>query len=56
MREYNQKIIKFDHGKNFESKDFYVSKSNEHIFNTLNNKHANYLFIYNTTKVSVSMT
>ena len=36
MKEYNQKIIKFDYEKNFEAKDFYVSKSNEHIFNLLN--------------------
>ena len=37
MKEYDQKIIKFDYEKNFEGKDFYVSKSNEHIFNLLNN-------------------
>ena len=37
MKEYEQEIIKFDYDKNFESKDFYVSKSNEHIFNLLNN-------------------
>ena len=37
MKEYKQEIIKFDYDKNFESKDFYVSKSNEHIFNLLNN-------------------
>ena len=37
MKEYNQEIIKFDYEKNFERKDFYVSKSNEHIFNLLNN-------------------
>ncbi len=37
MKEYNQEIIKFDYEKSFESKDFYVSKSNEHIFNLLNN-------------------
>ena len=37
MKEYNQEIIKFDYEKNFERKDFYISKSNEHIFNLLNN-------------------
>ena len=33
MRELNQQIIKFDYEKNFKYEDFYVSKSNEHIFN-----------------------
>ena len=37
MKENNQKIIKFDYEKNFEDKDFYISKSNEHIINLLNN-------------------
>ena len=37
MKEYNQEIIKFDYEKNFEDKDFYISKSNEHIINLLNN-------------------
>ena len=37
MRDLNQQIIKFDHEKNFEYEDFYVSKSNEHIFNFLDN-------------------
>ena len=37
MKEYNQEIIKFDYEKNFEDKDFYVSKSNEHIISLLNN-------------------
>jgi chromosomal replication initiation ATPase DnaA len=36
MRELNQQIIKFDYEKNFKNEDFYVSKSNEHIFNLLN--------------------
>ena len=35
MKELNQEIIKFEYDKNFENKDFYVSKSNEHIFNLL---------------------
>jgi len=35
MRDHNQKIIKFDYEKNFKDDDFYVSKSNEHIFNLL---------------------
>ena len=33
MRDSDQQIIKFDHEKNFRYEDFYVSKSNEHIFN-----------------------
>ena len=37
MRELNQKIIKFDYENNFKNEDFYVSKSNQHIFNLLNN-------------------
>ena len=37
MKEYNQVIIKFDYEKKFEDKDFYVSKSNEHILSLLNN-------------------
>ncbi len=37
MRDLNQQIIKFDHEKNFGYEDFYVSKSNEHIFNFLHN-------------------
>ena len=37
MRDLNQQIIKFDHEKNFRYDDFYVSKSNEYIFNFLNN-------------------
>ena len=37
MKENNQEIIKFDYEKNFEDKDFYISKSNEHIINLLNN-------------------
>ena len=37
MRELSQKIIKFDHEKNYKFEDFYVSKSNKHIFDLLNN-------------------
>ncbi len=37
MKDLNQEIIKFDYGKNFRYEDFYLSKSNEHIFNLLNN-------------------
>ena len=37
MRELNQEILKFDHEKNFKYEDFYVSKSNEHILNFINN-------------------
>jgi len=36
MRNLNQLIIKFDFDQNFKDDDFYVSKSNEHIFKLLN--------------------
>ena len=34
--DLNQLIIKFDYEKNFKDDDFYVSKSNKHIFDLLN--------------------
>ena len=36
MKELSQEIIKLEYDKNLQDKDFYVSKSNEHIFNLLN--------------------
>ncbi len=36
MNDLKQEIIKFNYEKNFKSDDFYVSKSNEHIFHLLN--------------------
>ena len=36
MTNLNQLIIKFDYEQNFKDDDFYVSKSNEHIFKLLN--------------------
>ena len=36
MRDLNQLIIKFDYEQNFHDDDFYVSKSNEHVFSFLN--------------------
>ena len=36
MRDLNQQIIKFDYEKNFKKEDFYLSKSNKHIFDLLN--------------------
>ena len=36
MRNLNQLIIKFDYDQNFKDDDFYVSKSNKHIFSLLN--------------------
>ncbi len=36
MRDLNQQIIKFNHEQNFKDDDFYVSKSNKHIFSLLN--------------------
>ena len=35
VRDNNQKIIKFHYEKNFKDDDFYVSKSNQHIFDLL---------------------
>ena len=36
MNDLKQEIIKFGHDKNFEYDDFFLSKSNQHIFNFLN--------------------
>ena len=36
MRDSDQTIIKFDYDKNFINDDFYLSKSNKHVFNFLN--------------------
>ena len=36
MRELDQEILKFNHDQNFKYEDFYVSKSNEHVFNFIN--------------------
>ena len=36
MSDLNQQILKFDYDQNFKDDDFYVSKSNQHIFNFLN--------------------
>ena len=35
MKDLNQEIIKFDYGQNFTDDDFYISKSNRHIFDLL---------------------
>ena len=35
MKNLNQTIIKFDYEKNFKNEDFYLSKSNRHVFNFL---------------------
>ena len=37
MKDLNQEIIKFNYDHNFKNEDFFVSKSNEHIFKLLNN-------------------
>tara|TARA_A100001015_G_scaffold308563_1_gene406397 strand:+ start:893 stop:1570 length:678 start_codon:yes stop_codon:yes gene_type:complete len=31
MRDLNQQIIRFDHNKNYENEDFFISNSNKHI-------------------------
>tara|TARA_B100001057_G_scaffold181109_1_gene181829 strand:+ start:10093 stop:10767 length:675 start_codon:yes stop_codon:yes gene_type:complete len=36
VKDINQQIIKFNYEKNFHDEDFYVSKSNEHVFKILN--------------------
>ncbi len=36
MKDLNQLILKFDHEQNFKDDDFYVSKSNKHVFSLLN--------------------
>ena len=36
MRDLNQTIIKFNYDKNFNNEDFYLSKSNKHVFDFLN--------------------
>ena len=36
MRDVDQTIIKFDYDKNFKNEDFYLSKSNKHVFDFLN--------------------
>ncbi len=35
MRDLNQLILKFDYEQNFKDDDFYLSKSNEHVFSFL---------------------
>ena len=37
MRDEDQQIIKFNHDKSMNKEDFYLSKSNKHIFDFLNN-------------------
>ena len=36
MRDSDQTIIKFDYNKDFKNEDFYLSKSNKHVFDFLN--------------------
>ena len=36
MSNLNQLILSFDHEQNFKNLDFYVSKSNAHVFNLIN--------------------
>jgi chromosomal replication initiation ATPase DnaA len=36
MRDLNQQILKFENEQNFKYEDFYVSKSNEHVFKMIN--------------------
>ena len=36
MKDFNQQIIKFNYEQNFNNDDFFVSKSNEHVFKLLN--------------------
>ena len=36
MRDLDQTLIKFDYDNNFKNEDFYLSKSNKHVFDFLN--------------------
>ena len=36
VKDLNQKIIKFEYSQNFRDDDFYVSKSNKHIYDFIN--------------------
>ncbi len=36
MRDLNQLLLKFDYSQNFKDQDFYVSRSNKHVFSFLN--------------------
>ena len=36
MKNLNQQIIKFNYEQNFTNEDFYISKSNKHVFDLLN--------------------
>ena len=36
MRDIDQTIIQFKYEKNFRNEDFYLSKSNKHVFDFLN--------------------
>ncbi len=37
MRDVDQTIISFNYDKNFKNEDFYITKSNNHVFEFLNN-------------------
>jgi len=36
MKNYNQLLLEFDYQQNFQEDDFYVGKSNKHIFEMIN--------------------
>ena len=36
MKDFNQKIIKFNYDRNFDSDNFYVTASNKHVFKLIN--------------------
>ena len=36
MRDTEQKILKFNHEKNLRDNDFFVSSSNKHVYDLLN--------------------
>ena len=37
MRDSNQTIIKFDYEKNYQHENFFLTKSNKHVFEFLDN-------------------
>ena len=52
MKNENQQIIKFDYDKNFKDEDFFISKSNEHIYNFLiNGQNGRRIFKYNWREI-----
>ena len=54
MKDLNQEIIRFNYDQNFTNEDFFVSKSNHHIFSLLNEwpKWSKNFFTHTNSKLS----